>query len=1526
MQGKAAAQNKMTMSRRFSDPTNTMPAKLRTSIVGGGHCKPDGKVSLSDGGERVVSDDEIKHLATTARRKRPRTLGCALHAAGGSMSTTMVDKQQPLMRLVSQEFTSTETAVDSSGASNTTAASVLSHCPETHRDSLGSTVSLDSAQEDFLRNCKDSDTSVVAASNVLAVGTKDDVACGVATLTRMDSPVRSVVSCDMDEGLPTSEKAEIVTQPEIPGDIKTEELAAVCNLHCAGKQESSLLSSATALPVATILHDPCLLELHLSSVRLESSLLPLRPLLSRLMFHQTFNRRGTFNAPVDATALGLMDYHTIVKQPMDLGTVKARLHALSYRGHTEVTRDVRLTFENAMAYNPPGHVVHAAAKALLELWDAGYAALFPSETPQSSTTLNPLSMPPASFDMVPNALSMNADTVPHRSVAAPLTPIPVAPSFVPAPIPAAPSVAPGPTEASSVLPPPPLYSAAADFPEPPRMPSKKLHHSPAVLHSCSACHGRTCLLCLRGCLCHEPSLLLCAGAACHGAKIRKHAAYYAAPDGSRLWCQRCYSNLCAVLPESGGSDELGCDQGQVVRYKRDLLKRKNEEEVVEKWLNCKECKQGVHAVCAMYDCSSGRESADFVCPLCVVSRKEPQDSFVRSSLMDSGPEGDIKTQDQDTLSPSVQGRYTFISGSEAPVFYESPPGAALHQQQLDAESLPKCAISTFIEGKVRDRMVNDGCPPHAEKSVHIRVVSNCTKSFRVPEVVQRHFCMSEETEHAVGGDASCSDGKDTSALDGPGRKRKRSAPSVSSKRGAAPVPELVAYNSKAIALFQTIDGLDVCTFFMYVHEYDAESAKDEDKKPDITFAGQRKRVYIAYIDSVEHFRPRYCRTHAYQEILVSYLATARARGFENAHIWACPPRRGNSFVFWNHPASQRTPTGDRLERWYHSTLARAVECGIVTNVRSLYEHAFEKNECREMPTHEADSETDSDGVALCPPLLDGDFWIEESSRIRAAALARHLKMKPPKARDASIPISPLRLTGAFCPALEVASLLSDRIMVHPLAGPFLRPVNAAALNLRDYHAIITRPMDLGTVHARCVLGEFEHLHQVVSDVELVFVNAMRYNPKGHFVHNMALEVRDSFRSELDSLADLWNTKGNALVWPDGIGANDVALVPDQRSWARYHNLSMRLDVVVGVLELGDAVAGPVSSKTPMPSSPTKKAEVCSAASSSCSAQDVSSSAVAAAAHPSSKFALMSAMYRNRQLAAEVTATLSHKHPKKASPRSRGKAAVPVPKKLNLLADGPDAVAQCMAGSDTWLLDKRATGPPSCASGGPTKKKGGGSKKKRPSSSAAVPPSCGTKQRRQTWLSEEVGATIRRMRLDFFVCDLNRCGMVSRSEEEKAKLDEYDSYVKDFVSVASGCGLNGLGEDDAPPRVADSRQALLEFSQYHNLEFDTLRRAKHSTAVLLRLLHTPNTSDLVPRCTRCFGDIENVRWHKVKKPAVHEQKQCPRFVGSGLAQASAAANYPALIEELCIECYGAVENPEDFIPLRVSFHKQKPLRQ
>ena len=58
-----------------------------------------------------------------------------------------------------------------------------------------------------------------------------------------------------------------------------------------------------------------------------------------------------FDGPVKPDELGIPDYFTIVKQPMDLQTVKNKLQDHQYLRLQEFLGEVQLTFDNCILYN-----------------------------------------------------------------------------------------------------------------------------------------------------------------------------------------------------------------------------------------------------------------------------------------------------------------------------------------------------------------------------------------------------------------------------------------------------------------------------------------------------------------------------------------------------------------------------------------------------------------------------------------------------------------------------------------------------------------------------------------------------------------------------------------------------------------------------------------------------------------------------------------------------------------------------------------------------------------------------------------------------------------------------------------------------------------------------------------------------------------------------------------------------------------------------------------------------------------------
>ncbi|XP_058258798.1 bromodomain testis-specific protein isoform X2 [Hemibagrus wyckioides] len=82
-----------------------------------------------------------------------------------------------------------------------------------------------------------------------------------------------------------------------------------------------------------------------------------------------------FYEPVDAVALGLHDYHDIIHQPMDLGTIKKKMDNREYTDALQFVADVRLMFSNCYKYNPPNHEVVAMARKLQEVFESRFAKI-----------------------------------------------------------------------------------------------------------------------------------------------------------------------------------------------------------------------------------------------------------------------------------------------------------------------------------------------------------------------------------------------------------------------------------------------------------------------------------------------------------------------------------------------------------------------------------------------------------------------------------------------------------------------------------------------------------------------------------------------------------------------------------------------------------------------------------------------------------------------------------------------------------------------------------------------------------------------------------------------------------------------------------------------------------------------------------------------------------------------------------------------------------------------------------------------
>lgn len=74
-----------------------------------------------------------------------------------------------------------------------------------------------------------------------------------------------------------------------------------------------------------------------------------------------------FQKPVDPRALNLPDYHEIIKQPMDMSTIKKKMDSGRYASSKECIADYDLMFQNCYTYNRPTDDISIMGKKIQDL-------------------------------------------------------------------------------------------------------------------------------------------------------------------------------------------------------------------------------------------------------------------------------------------------------------------------------------------------------------------------------------------------------------------------------------------------------------------------------------------------------------------------------------------------------------------------------------------------------------------------------------------------------------------------------------------------------------------------------------------------------------------------------------------------------------------------------------------------------------------------------------------------------------------------------------------------------------------------------------------------------------------------------------------------------------------------------------------------------------------------------------------------------------------------------------------------------
>jgi bromodomain-containing factor 1 len=81
------------------------------------------------------------------------------------------------------------------------------------------------------------------------------------------------------------------------------------------------------------------------------------------------------------------------------------------------------------------------------------------------------------------------------------------------------------------------------------------------------------------------------------------------------------------------------------------------------------------------------------------------------------------------------------------------------------------------------------------------------------------------------------------------------------------------------------------------------------------------------------------------------------------------------------------------------------------------------------------------------------------------------------------------------------------------AHVFYEPVDPVALNIPQYHKIIKKPMDLGTISSKLKANQYENASEFEADVRQIFTNCYKFNPPKDAVHQFGKQLEQLFNEK-----------------------------------------------------------------------------------------------------------------------------------------------------------------------------------------------------------------------------------------------------------------------------------------------------------------------------------------------------------------------------------------------------------------------------
>uniref|UniRef100_A0A8C9D2T3 Bromodomain testis-specific protein n=1 Tax=Panthera leo TaxID=9689 RepID=A0A8C9D2T3_PANLE len=203
-------------------------------------------------------------------------------------------------------------------------------------------------------------------------------------------PKTSISPSNMSQGTPFNTASQTVAQVTRGVKRKADTTTPTTSVVNASGESSPTLAEKKSVKMPpmkenvlkTVLPDSQQLCKVIKSVEVTEQLRHCSEILKEMLAKKHLSYAWPFYNPVDVNALGLHNYYDIVKNPMDLGTIKGKMDNQEYKDAYEFAADVRLMFMNCYKYNPPDHEVVTMARTLQDVFEMHFAKI-PDEPVES---------------------------------------------------------------------------------------------------------------------------------------------------------------------------------------------------------------------------------------------------------------------------------------------------------------------------------------------------------------------------------------------------------------------------------------------------------------------------------------------------------------------------------------------------------------------------------------------------------------------------------------------------------------------------------------------------------------------------------------------------------------------------------------------------------------------------------------------------------------------------------------------------------------------------------------------------------------------------------------------------------------------------------------------------------------------------------------------------------------------------------------------------------------------------------------